>query len=113
MLARLMDDEDLARIVAAAFVADIPSQIEALRRCLDAGDAPGAVRIAHAIKGASANVGGEALRAVALEMENAAGAGDLAGAAARLPELESRFARTSEAMADLVGDPRSAPLEPS
>ena len=77
MMARLMDDEDLARTVIEGFLEDIPQQIEALRGYLEAGDAAGAERQAHTIKGASANVGGEALRAVAFEMEKAGKAGDL------------------------------------
>ena len=109
MLARLMDDEDLARAVAAGFLDDIPRQIGALGTCLGTGDAPGALRHAHSIKGASANVGGEALRAVAIEMEKAAGAGDLEGVAARLPDLESQFGRLEEAMLDFIGERRPEP----
>ena len=90
MMARLMDDEDLARKVVEGFLKDIPKQIEALKACLEAGDAARAERQAHTIKGASANVGGEALRAVAFEMEKAAKAGDLGSVTARLPELEDR-----------------------
>jgi CheY-like chemotaxis protein/HPt (histidine-containing phosphotransfer) domain-containing protein len=98
MLARVMNDEDLARAVAVGFLEDMPRQIDALRSYLAAGDVEGAVRQAHTIKGASANVGGESLRAVAFEMEQAAGAGDLADVVARLPELDARFARLREAM---------------
>ena len=93
MMARLMDDEDLARKVIEGFLDDIPKQIEVLKGCLEAGDAARAERQAHTIKGASANVGGEALRAVAFEMEKAAKAGDLEAVTARLPELENQFAR--------------------
>ena len=75
-----MNDEDLARVVTESFLDDIPRQIEALRGYLDAWDAPGAERQAHTIKGASANVGGEALRALAFEMEKAGKAGDLGSA---------------------------------
>ena len=89
MMARLMDDEDLARTVTEGFLDDIPRQIEALRGYLEAGDAPGAERQAHTIKGASANVGGEALRAVAFEMEKAGKAGDLDAVEARMADLES------------------------
>jgi two-component system sensor histidine kinase/response regulator len=88
-----MDDEDLARTVIEAFLDDVPKQIEALRGYLKTGDAPGAERQAHTIKGASANLGGEALRAVAFGMEKAAKAGDLEYVTARLPELEKQFAR--------------------
>ena len=65
MLAQLMDDEDAARKVTACFLDDLPRQIAALKGYLETGDAPGARRQAHSIKGASANVGGERLRAVA------------------------------------------------
>ena len=98
LMARLMDDEDLARIVVDGFLEDAPKQIEALRTCLGAGDAPGALRAAHTIKGASATVGAEALRAVAFEMELAAVAGDFEAVEARLPDLESQLARLKEAM---------------
>jgi len=98
MMARMMDDEDLARTVAEGFLEDIPRQIEALRGYLDAGDAPGAERQAHAIKGASANVGGERLRGVAFEMEKAGKAGDLDVVKARMADLEAQFNALKEAM---------------
>jgi HPt (histidine-containing phosphotransfer) domain-containing protein len=98
MLGRLMDDEDLARSVAEGFLTDIPRQIDTLRGFLAVGDATGAERQAHTIKGASANVGGEALRAVATEMENAARAGDLNAVRARLAGLETEFSRLEQAM---------------
>jgi PAS domain S-box-containing protein len=98
MLARLMDDEDLARIVVEGFRGDIPLQISALKGYLENGDASAAERQAHTIKGASANVGGEALCAVALEMERAAKAGDLDVAKVRMVELESQFNLLKKAM---------------
>jgi hypothetical protein len=98
MLERLMDDADLARVVTESFLDDAPRQIEALRRYLDAWDAPGAERQAHSIKGASSNVGGEALRALAFEMEKAGKAGDLDSVRARMEDLEHEFARLKEAM---------------
>jgi CheY-like chemotaxis protein len=98
MLERLMNDEDLAQLILACFLDDIPKQIEALRRSLDAGEAPGAERQAHSIGGASANVGGEALRALACEIEKAGQAGDLGAIAARMDDLEREFVRLREAM---------------
>jgi PAS domain S-box-containing protein len=111
VLTRLMDDEDLARTVVRGFLEDIPKQIAALRTYLDAGDVEGSVRQAHTIKGASANVGGESLRAAALQMEKAAKAGDLADVKSRLPDLQARFARLEEAMQDFVDEKRPAPSE--
>jgi CheY-like chemotaxis protein/HPt (histidine-containing phosphotransfer) domain-containing protein len=101
MMSRLMDDGDLARIVADGFLGDAPRQIEALRGYLAEGDAQGARRQCHTIRGASAAVGGETLRAVAYEMERAAEAGDLHAVTARLPDLELQLARLTEAMRDL------------
>ena len=74
---------------------DAPELIEALRGCPGHGDVAGALRHAHTIKGASAAVGGEALRAVAASHGGRRQtAGDAAGVAARLPDLESAFALT-------------------
>jgi HPt (histidine-containing phosphotransfer) domain-containing protein len=98
MLARLMDDEDLACTVLGGFLEDIPKQIEVLKGYLEVGDVPRAERQAHSIKGASANVGGAVLRAVAFEMEKAGKAGDRKAVTARLPELEAQFIRLKAAI---------------
>jgi len=98
MMARMMDDEDLARTVVGGFLEDLPKLIKALKGYLEAGDVPGTERQSHTIKGASANMGGEALRKVAFEMEKAAKAGDMKSVADRLPELENQVARLKGAM---------------
>jgi two-component system sensor histidine kinase/response regulator len=84
------------------FLGDIPKQIEILKSFLEAGDAARVERQAHSIKGASANVGGEALRAVAFELEQAGKTGNLEAVRARLPELERQFARLKEAMSEFI-----------
>ncbi len=99
MMARLMDDLELARTVAEGFLSDIPRQIEVLREYLNAGDAPGGERQAHNIKGAAASVGGERLREVAIELEKTARAGDMDGARARMTRLEAEFDRLKREMA--------------
>jgi CheY-like chemotaxis protein/HPt (histidine-containing phosphotransfer) domain-containing protein len=98
LLERLMGDADLAALVLAEFLTDIPLQIRALMEYLDAGNAPGAERQAHTIKGASASVGGEAVRALAFQMEGAAKTGDLAAVRARMPELGTQFDQLKEAI---------------
>jgi len=100
MLERLMGDEELARTVLDAFLDDIPRQIEALRAFLDAGNVVAAGRQAHSIKSATGDVGGEALRAVAVEMELAGEAGDLAAIRARLTDLEAQFDRLKAAIVE-------------
>jgi PAS domain S-box-containing protein len=105
MMARLMDDEDLARMVAEGFLEDIPRQITALKGYLETGDASGTERQAHSIKGASANVGGERLREAASQMEKAARAGDLRTAGRHLSDLEAQFCLLNQAMAKELEQP--------
>ncbi len=97
-----MGDQELAGIIVHGFLEDLPRLIEALRNSLAVGDAPGAIRGAHTIRGASATVGGEALRAVAWEMEKAATAGEFGAVSARLPELELELGRLREAMGAFI-----------
>jgi PAS domain S-box-containing protein len=113
ILARLMGDEELAQLVSNEFLSDIPRQIEALKSFLDGGDTAGALRQVHSIKGASANVGGEALRALAVETEKAGQEGGLDAIIVRVPDIESQFCRLRAAMSDFAGrvEPKSG--EPS
>ncbi len=98
MLDRLMDDEELAQTVIAGFLEDIPRQIQALHDFIDTGDASTAELQAHTIKGAAANVGGEALRTVAFEIEKAGQAGNLEIAKDHMAALETQFERLHAAM---------------
>ncbi|MCP4692742.1 MAG: PAS domain S-box protein [Desulfobacterales bacterium] len=98
MMELLMDDEELARTVIDGFLEDLPKQIALLKGRLEDGDASGAGRQAHTIKGAAANLGGEILRETALEMEKAGTAGDLDAITRRLPRLEEEFERMKEAI---------------
>lgn len=98
MMARVMDDEALARAVIACFLDDMPRQFETLRGYLETGDAAGVQRLAHSTRSASSYVGGEALSAVAFEMEKAGKAGDLDAAKARLPELEAQYELLKQAL---------------
>jgi PAS domain S-box-containing protein len=98
VLGRMGGDNELAQIVFAAFLEDIPRQIQSLKDLVISGDTANSARLAHSIKGASANVGGERLRNVALAMEKAADLGDLQFVAARLADMEIQFGRLRDAM---------------
>lgn len=91
VLQRMMDDHELASAVLESFLVDIPHQIEILQGYVAGGDLTVAGRLAHSIKGAAANVGGERLRMAALEIEKAADAGDPAAVRARMSLLEEQF----------------------
>ena len=97
-LERLMGDEDLAKIVIAAFLEDIPKQMADLKAPIERGDAGKTGAQAHKIKGAAANVGGMAMSAVASEMENAGKADDMEQLSKLMPGLEAQFERLKAAM---------------
>jgi len=98
MSARLMDDEALIQIVLHEFLADMPLQLKALRLLFNERDMDGVLRKAHMIKGAAANVGGEALRAVACAMESACKGGNIDSAAALMDACELHFQQLKSAM---------------
>jgi CheY-like chemotaxis protein/HPt (histidine-containing phosphotransfer) domain-containing protein len=99
LMARLMNDNHLARMVVESFFEDIPRQIDLLKGYLETGDDSGVEHQAHTIKGASANVGGDRLRMVAHLIEKAAKAGDLNAVRGHIPELEAQFDTLHQAMA--------------
>jgi HPt (histidine-containing phosphotransfer) domain-containing protein len=103
LMTRLLDDESLAREIMQGFLEDIPRQLDALTGFVESGDVAAAVRQAHTIKGAAANVGGEALSRVAAEMEQAGRAGDMAATAASLTQLSMEYRRLEEAMKKTLG----------
>lgn len=90
MMARLMD-ERLAKKIVAAFLDNIPKQIKSLKDFLASADTNAAGHQAHSIQGASANVGAESLRAVALAIETAGKAGNLDTANSLVIELDAQF----------------------
>jgi len=104
MMDRLMDDEDLTQTVLATFLEDIPRQIEALRGYLAAGDSGNAERQAHTIRGAAANIGGEALCAVAWQMERDGKAGNLDAIRTHMAELETQFGLLAEVLTKLLDE---------
>ncbi len=99
LVSRMVDDKELARQIVDIFLDDTPRQIAALKDYIKSGDAAAVGRQAHSIKGASANVCGEALRAVAFEMEKAGKAGSMSDVLVYLPELERAFDQLKKEMA--------------
>jgi two-component system sensor histidine kinase/response regulator len=93
LLGLLGGDREVAAEITAEFLSDAPLRAAAFREALAAGDAPLARREAHTLKGASANVGAEALRAVAHAAEQACVAGSPEEAAELAPRLDAELAR--------------------
>ncbi|MDR1611649.1 MAG: Hpt domain-containing protein [Planctomycetota bacterium] len=91
LLTMSADDEELAAQVAGVFLDDIPKQLTALGEAFAQEDREVAERVAHTIKGASATVGGERLRAASEVGERLAREGKMAEAEANLPEIKARY----------------------
>ncbi|MFP4349252.1 MAG: chemotaxis protein CheB [Desulfococcaceae bacterium] len=98
LIDRLLGDEPLARRIIRGFLDDIPAQLEAVAHSLESGDGPAAERRVHAVRGAAGNVGAEAMRRAALDVEQAAESRDLKSAEAGLTELKARFVLLKEQM---------------
>ncbi len=96
LMYRVMDDVELATVVLEGYLGDIPLQITRLEEYLDKNMLQDALRQAHTIKGASANIGAELVRQVSAAMELSASEGDLEPVRARLPELKQQFERLKQ-----------------
>ncbi len=91
LLARLMGDKDCVRVVIDSFLEEIPSQIHAMQENLAAGNIIDCGRMAHTIKGAAANAGGNALSDAVAALEGAVGRQDLETAREMVAKAAAEF----------------------
>jgi HPt (histidine-containing phosphotransfer) domain-containing protein len=75
------------------FLADAPAQLESLRETSASGDADGARRAAHTLKGTSRTFGAAELASICQEAEHAAAAGDLDAVLSRVEGIGAEWAR--------------------
>jgi two-component system, sensor histidine kinase and response regulator len=104
VLAELMastgDDIAFVRELVETYLADTPTQLEAMTAAVDADDADALVRPAHTLKSSSATVGAMRLSAVARELEMAGRSGGLdAAARAKLGAAHSGWQAAADAFA--------------
>ncbi len=92
MLARLMGDQEL-RQGHCRIPGDAPRQLRTLKAMLEEGDAEGALRQAHTLKGAAATLSAETLRALCSEAQEAAAINDLERGSIPLPRMHEQFER--------------------
>ena len=90
-LKRLKGDRQLAEMILKVFLEHSALQLSSLRGRLDDADAPGVRLQAHTLRGGSANVSAEVLRALCRETEEAAASNELSRARVLLPRLEEQF----------------------
>ncbi|MGO9438656.1 MAG: Hpt domain-containing protein, partial [Terracidiphilus sp.] len=75
------------------FLSDAPGQLQKLKQLIEQNDAKGASALAHTLKGATATVSAPGLRALAIQIGQAAGDEELSRAAALLGSAEKEFGR--------------------
>ena len=95
-LRRLMDDDDLAKQIATAFVKEMPEHLTALETAIQSEDFGEASQVAHKLKGSAANLGAIALSQAASTAEQAAKNKDLVELKATLTSLHTLWAKTKQ-----------------
>ncbi|MDB6094119.1 MAG: hypothetical protein JWM32_1681 [Verrucomicrobia bacterium] len=87
-------NDEFLREILGIFLEDVPHRIAELDEAIASGDVGRFTRAAHSIKGASSNVGANALRAVAEQLESRSHAEPLTSLASTLAALKTDFATT-------------------
>lgn len=77
VLARLDNDRELLQELISLFVEMLQQELDGLQSALVVGDADASRRHAHSIKGAAANIGAEAIRICASDLEKEARDGNI------------------------------------
>jgi CheY-like chemotaxis protein len=101
MLARVEGDHSLLAELVAIFLAESPTRLAEIRRCLDAGDAKGVERAAHTLRGSVSSFGARVAAQAALALELTARDGVLAGAETQAAELARELGRLESGLARL------------
>ena len=87
----LKDKKDKVKKICDIFIADTPNEIQELEEALNIKDFEVAIRMAHTIKGSSANIGANILREIALEIENDGKNNNFAKITELLPKMKYEF----------------------
>jgi len=102
-------DRNLLKDVIRLFRSDYPTSLRRIDKALKQRDGEAVRMAAHGLKGAIATVGASAGRAAAAELENAARAGDFAGAERACQQLRQEIERLETALAAAGLVPATAP----
>ncbi len=105
ILAAFGGDAELAKELAALFLAESPRRMTEIRDALTAGDAKGLEFAAHSLKGAIGNFSTKGAHLTALELEISSRAGDLKAATELVRKLEVQMDAFNEILSGLAGEP--------
>jgi CheY-like chemotaxis protein/HPt (histidine-containing phosphotransfer) domain-containing protein len=92
-LARMEGDRDLLSEIVQLFMSECPRISAELRQALEAHDARLVERLAHTLKGSSANISATGLCQAALALEMHARSGDLTDASVQIEAIEGELDR--------------------
>jgi PAS domain S-box-containing protein len=98
LLARLMDDAELERSVIENFLSVMPRNFSDLDTALGAEDLETVQIKVHTIKGAAANLSGDALRLCAANLEKLARTKDLNAVGLGIPKLRQEYATLEQSL---------------
>ncbi len=93
------NDPDLARDLATLFLETASDLVAELHAATDSADAEAIGRVAHTLKGAAANLGGERLERAAKNLMRMGRNNQLPEAPARMEQLDQELARLRSALA--------------
>lgn len=96
------DDYEFLNDIYQIFMDDTQTRIVELADVVESSNADHCAAVAHAIKGASANVGAEAMCAIAETMELEGRASDMSNAPSNLKALQAEFERAKVFIVDYL-----------
>ncbi len=91
LIKRLKGDKDFADELIKTYLSDVPALLDTIKEAFDRKEASKVRCRAHALKGASSEIGALALRNAALHVENAAKNDALENASPLIDELDLQF----------------------
>jgi CheY-like chemotaxis protein len=86
-------EPDILNELIELFLGEVPTQLKALREAAQVGETQSVERIAHTLKGSSANMGALRMEALCAELEEAGRSEDLSAASGQISRLEEEFGR--------------------
>ena len=92
------NDEDLISEILDSFIAAVPRYLSELQKSMKENNCEAVFRMAHTIKGSSANIAAYGIREVALQIEMAGKNGEIEKAESHFEKLEEEFARLEAAL---------------
>ena len=108
--AHMEGDDALFQRMVSLFMADAPKKMEGIRAAVESGNAESLVKLAHALKGASANFFAEPAVSAALRLETMARKADLAQAAEAYQDLQGAIEQLKGELTQLTEDAAASSL---